>query len=66
VYRVDKVHAVSGEGNFVLVVNEGLFDDKPSILYDFYRVQDDLIIEHWDVIESIPPRTDWKNNNGKF
>lgn len=65
-HRVDKVHAVPGEGNFVLVGNERLFDDKLSTRYDFYRVQDDLIIEHWDVIESIRPRTDWKNNNGKF
>jgi hypothetical protein len=22
--------------------------------------------EHWDVIEPIPPRDQWKNPNGKF
>lgn len=50
VYRVDRVHMILGEGNFVLVVNEGLFDNKPASFYDFYRVENDKIAEHWDVI----------------
>ncbi len=66
VYRVDKVHSVLGQGNFVLVVNEGLFDDKPAMFYDFYRVEHRLIVEHWDVVEPIPPQDQWKNPNGKF
>jgi predicted SnoaL-like aldol condensation-catalyzing enzyme len=66
VCRVDKVHAVLGEGNFVLVVNEGVIDDKPSIFYDLYRVERHLIVEHCDVIEPIPPKDQWKNPNGKF
>jgi predicted SnoaL-like aldol condensation-catalyzing enzyme len=66
VYRVDKVHTVLGEGNFVLVANEGVFDAKPAMFYDFYRVDRHLIVEHWDVIEAIPPRDQWKNPNGKF
>jgi len=65
VYKVTKVHRVLGEGNFVLVVNEGIFDDKPSIFYDFYRVENAMIVEHWDVIEEIPPVDQWKNKNGK-
>ena len=24
------------------------------------------IAEHWDTLEAIPPRDQWKNNNGKF
>jgi hypothetical protein len=24
------------------------------------------IAEHWDTIETIPPRSEWKNANGKF
>jgi hypothetical protein len=39
-YRVDRVHMILGEGNFVLVVNEGLFDNKPASFYDFYRLED--------------------------
>jgi predicted SnoaL-like aldol condensation-catalyzing enzyme len=36
------------------------------MFYDFYRVDRNLIAEHWDVIESIPPKDQWKNGNGKF
>jgi hypothetical protein len=24
------------------------------------------IAEHWDTLQTIPPRADWKNENGKF
>lgn len=66
VYQVDKVHKILGEGSFVLVVNEGLFDDKPTSFYDFYRVIDGKIVEHWDVLEGVIPREQRKNPNGKF
>jgi len=66
VYKVHKVHKILGEGSFVLVVNEGLFDNKPTTFYDFYRVADGKIVEHWDVLEPSIPREQWKNANGKF
>jgi predicted SnoaL-like aldol condensation-catalyzing enzyme len=66
VYKVNTVHRILGEGNFVLVVNEGIFDSKPAMFYDFYRVANNMIVEHWDVIEAIPPVDQWKNKNGKF
>ncbi len=62
----DKVHVVLGEGNFVLSVSEGSFGGKPTTYYDLFRVQDGKIVEHWDVVESVPPRESWKNTNGKF
>jgi len=37
---------ILGEGNFVLVVNEGLFGNKQASFYDLYRVEDDKITEH--------------------
>jgi predicted SnoaL-like aldol condensation-catalyzing enzyme len=64
--KYDRVHKVLGEGNFVLVVSEGSFAGKPVAFYDLFRVQAGKIAEHWDVIEAIPPRGDWKNGNGKF
>jgi predicted SnoaL-like aldol condensation-catalyzing enzyme len=64
--KYDRVHVVLGEGNFVLVVSEGSFAGKPSCFYDLFRVQDGKIAEHWDTIETIPPRAQWKNGNGKF
>jgi len=64
--KYDRVHKVLGEGNFVLVVAEGTFGDHPTAYYDFYRIQNGKIAEHWDTLETIPLRTEWKNSNGKF
>jgi predicted SnoaL-like aldol condensation-catalyzing enzyme len=64
--RYDAVHLVLGEGNFVLVVSEGEFQGKPSAFYDLYRLADDKIVEHWDVVEAIPAEADRQNENGKF
>ena len=61
-----KVHKILGEGNFVLVVSEGSFGDKPTAYYDLYRIQNGKITEHWDTIQPIPPRDKWNNSNGKF
>jgi predicted SnoaL-like aldol condensation-catalyzing enzyme len=62
----ERVHRVLGEGNFVLVVSEGRFAGKPVAFYDLFRVAGGKIAEHWDTIEAIPPRAEWKNANGKF
>jgi predicted SnoaL-like aldol condensation-catalyzing enzyme len=64
--KYSQIHQVLGEGNFVLVVSEGNFAGKPSAFYDLFRVQSGKIAEHWDTIETIPARTEWKNANGKF
>ena len=61
-----KVHKVLGEGNFVLVISEGKFADQPTSFYDLFRVENGKIVEHWDVMETIIPKDQWKNNNGKF
>lgn len=64
--KYDRIHKVLGEGNFVLVVSEGSFAGKPTSFYDLFRVNNGKIAEHWDTIETIPARTEWKNQNGKF
>ncbi len=64
--KYDRVHMVLGEGNFVLVASEGTFGGKHVAFYDLFRVQNGKIAEHWDTIEAIPPRSEWKNANGKF
>lgn len=66
VMKFDKVHRVLGEGNFVLVVSEGSFADQPTSFYDLFRVENGKIAEHWDVMETITPEADRKNDNGKF
>lgn len=64
--KYDRVHKVLGEGNFVLVVSEGTFAGKHTSFYDLFRVENGKIAEHWDTIETIPSRAEWKNGNGKF
>jgi predicted SnoaL-like aldol condensation-catalyzing enzyme len=62
----ERVHRVLGEGNFVLTVSEGKLGPTPTAYYDLFRVENGKIVEHWDVIEAIPPRDQWANSNGKF
>jgi predicted SnoaL-like aldol condensation-catalyzing enzyme len=64
--KYDKIHTVLGEGNFVLVVSEGTFGGKHTSFYDLFRVENGKIAEHWDTIETIPAKSEWKNKNGKF
>ncbi len=64
--KYERVHTVLAEGDFVLVVSQGTFGDRPISYYDLYRIQNEKIAEHWDTLEQIPPREDWKNTNGKF
>lgn len=61
-----KVHRVLAEGNFVLCVSEGTFDGVHSAFYDLFRVAGARLVEHWDTTEKIAPRSEWKNDNGKF
>lgn len=62
----DKNHRVLAEGSFVLSVCEGNLYGTRVSFYDLYRLKDDKIVEHWDTTESIPPESEWKNDNGKF
>lgn len=61
-----RMHRLLAEGNFVLTVSEGSHNGVHSSFYDLYRVARGKIVEHWDTTEAIPPRTEWKNHNGKF
>ncbi|GAA6138133.1 nuclear transport factor 2 family protein [Arenicella sp. 4NH20-0111] len=61
-----KNHIVLGEGNFVLAVSEGTFLNEHVAYYDLFRLSNGKIVEHWDTIETIPAKSEWKNENGKF
>jgi len=61
-----KLHRLLAEGSFVLSVGEGSLDGVHSSFYDLFRVAEGKLVEHWDTIEAIPPRSEWKNDNGKF
>ena len=64
--QYDQIHRVLAEGNFVLCMSKGKRDGVHSSFYDLFRVAEGRIAEHWDTIEAIPPRSEWKNENGKF
>jgi predicted SnoaL-like aldol condensation-catalyzing enzyme len=64
--KYNQIHKILGEGNFVLAVSEGSLAGKHSSFYDLFRVENNKIAEHWDVIKAIIPMSEWKNQNGKF
>ena len=66
IIQYDRNHRVLAEGSFVLSVSEGSMDGVHSSFYDLFRIADGRIVEHWDTTEAIPPRAEWKNDNGKF
>lgn len=61
-----KNHKILGEGNFVLSISEGEFLNKHVSFYDLFRLENGMLVEHWDTIETIPAASEWKNSNGKF
>jgi len=64
--QYEKCHRILAEGNFVLSVCEGCFEQVPFSFFDLFRLDNGKIVEHWDTSEAIPPKEKWKNNNGKF
>lgn len=61
-----KVHKVIGEGNFVLTLSEGTFGSDAMAYFDLFRLEDGLIVEHWDVIAPMPAADAKHNEAGKF
>lgn len=69
ILKYKSIQKVLGEGDFVLTICDGMFGENggvPTSFYDLFRVEEGVIVEHWDVIESIAKDEDKKNNNGKF
>jgi len=61
-----RIHRILAEGSFVLCVSEGNHDGVHSAFYDLFRLANGKIVEHWDTTEKVAPRSEWKNDNGKF
>lgn len=64
-FKYTKIHKVLGEGNFVLTVSEGEWNNTTNVFYDLFRIENDKIVEHWDVIQAIPTEG-LANENGMF
>ena len=64
-FEYTKIHKVLGEGNFVLTVSEGNWNNTNNVFYDLFRIENGKIVEHWDVIQEIPTEN-LANQNGMF
>lgn len=60
------LHRTLAQGNFVLGMIEGKRGGLHSGLYNLFRFSNGQIVEHWNTASSIAPRSEWKNENGKF
>ena len=54
-----------GEGNFVATLNRARWQDQDLCQVDLFRIEDGMIVEHWDNSEPVPPKEEWANS-GKF
>lgn len=63
--RYEHVFKVIGQGNFVVSYCKVTSGDKELAVFDIFRLENGLIVEHWDNMEEIPPKEEWVNS-GKF
>lgn len=64
--RYQTLHRVLACGEFALSVCEGEKAGAHSAFYDLFRVEKGQIVAHWDTTETVAPKSEWKNDNGKF
>jgi len=53
-YTSIKTHRILGEGNFTVTQSGGIKNGVPIVFYDVFRVEHDMIAEHWSVEQAIP------------
>lgn len=56
---------VVGRGNFVATYSRVRLGAQQLAVFDLFRVEDGLIVEHWDNAEPVPSAQE-ANNSGKF
>lgn len=56
---------IIGQGDFVVTYGKRHRRGKDVAVFDLYRVEQGLIVEHWMNEEEIAPRENWRNS-GKF
>lgn len=61
----DNVFKIVGQGDFVVSYSKMLMGDDAFAVFDIFRLENGLIVEHWDNMEKILPRDQW-GNSGKF
>ncbi len=60
-----KIHRIIGQGNFVVSFAHQVWNDIDYAAFDIFRLEDGLVVEHWDNVETLPAEADLVNS-GKF
>jgi predicted SnoaL-like aldol condensation-catalyzing enzyme len=47
-----------------IATEPGEFGGKPTAFYDLFRVENGMIVEHWDTVQEIPEQM--AHDNGMF
>lgn len=61
----EKVYRIIGQGNFVVSLAHQVWNDIDYCAFDIFRLEDGMIVEHWDNVEPLPAE-DELVNSGKF
>lgn len=64
-FNYDFIFHVMGQGNYVVTLSKGTLDGQALCIFDIFRIANGKIVEHWDNMEPILPRSKWANT-GKF
>jgi predicted SnoaL-like aldol condensation-catalyzing enzyme len=61
----DEIVLLVGQGNFVASLCRARWHGAEQAQVDLFRLEDGLVVEHWDNVEPVPPENEWANS-GKF
>ena len=60
-----EIHRIIGQGNFVVCFAHQVWNSIDYAAFDIFRLENGLIVEHWDNVEVLPDAADLANS-GKF
>jgi predicted SnoaL-like aldol condensation-catalyzing enzyme len=61
----NEIFLMVGQGNFVATLCRAEWEGSPLAQVDLFRLENGLVVEHWDNVEPVPPESEWVNS-GKF
>lgn len=60
-----EIHKIIGQGNFVVSFAHQIWNNIDYAAFDIFRLENGMIVEHWDNVETLPAAGDLVNS-GKF
>ncbi|HEY9049589.1 MAG TPA: ester cyclase [Ohtaekwangia sp.] len=51
------IHHLSADGDLVYIHTKATFGGKVSSIVDIFRLENNKIVEHWDVIQTVPEKS---------